>query len=209
MKRYLLAAGAALLLVACHKNAAAPTASDVAAASSAVTDTPSTAAPDGTTASTAAASAPALASAPAGPDFVTTAAASDMYEIQAAKIAQKRSKNADIKDFAKMMVTDHTKSTAMVKKAIAASGRADLKPPASLPDDKKAMIDALNKASDADFDKTYADQQVMAHKDALALMTGYSMSGDVPQLKDAAGQIAPTVQMHLDKITTIEASLAK
>jgi putative membrane protein len=209
MKRYLLAASAALVLVACHKTADTAAASDTGAASSTITDTPSTAAPDGTTASTAAASAPALASAPAGPDFVATAAASDMYEIQAAKIAQKRSMNADIKDFAKMMVADHTKSTALVKKAIADSGRTDLAPPAALPDDRKAMIDALDKASDADFDKTYVDQQVAAHKDALSLMTGYSMSGDVPQLKDAAGKIAPTVQMHLDRITAIQASLPK
>jgi putative membrane protein len=207
MKRYLLAASAALVLVACHKQAdtSAVTASDASAASSAVTDTASTAAPDGTPN----ASAAAAAAAPAGPEFVAKAAASDMYEIQAAKIAQTRSKNADIKAFAKMMVMDHTKSTASIKRAIVQSGHTDLSPPADLPDDKKAMIDALNKASDADFDKTYVDQQVMAHNDALALMTAYSMSGDVAQLKDAAGAIVPTVQGHLDKITAIQASMAK
>jgi putative membrane protein len=69
------------------------------------------------------------------------------------------------------------------------------------------LIDALNKASAADFDKTYVDQQVMVHQDALMLMTAYSMSGDTPQLKDAAGMIAPVVQMHLDKIMSIQASL--
>jgi putative membrane protein len=206
MKRYLLAASAALVLVACHKQADTTTVavSDTAAASSAVTDLASTAAPDGTPNSTAAA-----ASAPAGPQFVTMAAASDMYEIQAAKIAQKRSKNADIKAFAKMMVMDHTKSTAAIKRAIVESGHSDLTPPTALPADKMALIDALNSASDADFDKIYVDQQVMAHKDALSLMTAYSTSGDVAQLKGAAGAIVPTVQAHLDKITAIQAGLAK
>jgi putative membrane protein len=204
MKRILiLASAAALALAACHKtDTTAITASDTAA-SGAVTDQASSAAPDGTTASSAAASAPAAA------DFVTMAAASDMYEIQAAKIAQKRSKNADIKAFAAMMITDHTKSTAAVKKAIAESGRTDLAPPAMLPDDKKAMIDALNSASDADFDKTYVAQQVKAHNDALMLMNDYAMAGDTPALKAAAAMIAPTVQMHLDKITMIQAGMIK
>jgi putative membrane protein len=201
MNRHLLVVGAAALaLAACQKQAASTTASDAAASSTA-------AAPDAA-AQSSATSAPAAPPAPAAADFVAMAAASDKYEIQAAKLAEKRSKNADIKAFAKMMVTDHTKSTALIKKAVANSGK-PITPPAGLPADKKAMIDALTSASAADFDKAYVDQQVMAHKDALALMTSYSMSGDTPQLKDAASMIVPTVQMHLDKITSIQMGLGK
>ena len=71
------------------------------------------------------------------------------------------------------------------------------------------MIDALNSASAADVDKTYVDQQVTAHKDALALMTAYATGGDTAQLKDAAGKIAPVVQMHLDHIIMIQGGMAK
>ena len=206
MKRILIAATAVLALAACNKKTDATAASDTGAASGALTSTPSSTAPDGTPLSSAA---PAAASPPAAPDFVAMAAASDMYEVQAAKIAQKKSKNADVKAFAAMMITDHGKSTAMIKKAVADSGRTDITPPTALPADKQAMIDVLNSASPADFDKTYVDQQVTAHKDALGLMTAYSTGGDTPQLKDAAGMIVPVVQMHLDHITTIQASLAK
>jgi putative membrane protein len=202
MKRYLLVASAALVLVACHKTPDTTASSDASAASSAASDTVG-AASDAAPASSAA------AAVPAAPDFVAMAAGADMYEIQAAKIALKRSKSADIQAFAKMMIADHTKSTAMVKKAVKDSGRTDIMPPTTLPADKQAMIDALNSASDADFDKTYVDQQVLVHKDALALMTGYAMSGDTPALKDAAGKIAPVVQMHLDKITAIQANMTK
>jgi putative membrane protein len=189
----LVGACAALALAACQKQSANVAAtSDTAAASDA------TAAP----ASDAAVASPAP---PSASDFVAKAAASDMYEIQAAKIAEKRSKNADIISFAKKMVTDHTQSTEMVKKAVADAGRTDLKPPAELPADKKAMIDALNGASAANFDKTYLDQQTMAHQDALALMTAESQSGDVPQLKDAAAKILPVVQMHVDMLAKMTA----
>jgi putative membrane protein len=199
MKHALVAGLAVLTLAACSKKTdSAAAASDAAANSQA--------APASDAAAT---SAPPAATAPAAPDFVAMAAASDMYEIQAAKIAEKKSKNADVKAFAAMMVTDHGKSTAMIKKAVADSGRKDITPPASLPDDKKALIDALKAASATDFNKTYVDQQVTAHKDALALMQGYAASGDVPQLKDAAGMIVPVVQMHLDHITMIQSSLIK
>jgi putative membrane protein len=205
MNRHILAVGAAALaLAACQKQAASTAANDTAVSTA---DAASSTPPDSTAVSSATA-VPAAAPAPAAADFVAMAATSDMYEIQAAKIAEKRSKNADVKAFAKMMIADHSKSTAMVKKAVAASGK-PITPPTDLPADKKAMLDALNSASAADFDKTYVDQQVTAHKDALAFMTGYSMSGDTPQLKDAAGMIAPTVQMHLDKITAIQAGLSK
>jgi putative membrane protein len=197
MTRHLFAAScAALALVACQKQASS---SDQTAASSAASDAAAQA-------TSGAAPAAAAVSAPAAADFVAMAAASDMYEIQAAKIAEKRSKRADIKAFAKMMVADHTQSTAMIKKAVADSGK-DIKPPAELPDDKKMLIDALNKAASADFDRTYVSQQVMAHQDALMLMTAYSMSGDTPQLKDAAGMIVPVVQMHLDKIMSLQSAL--
>jgi len=198
MKSYLLAAGAALLLVACHKTPdTTAAASDTAAAAS-----------DTVAASSAAVDA-AAAPAPPAADFVAKAAASDMYETAASKIAEKRAKSAEVKAFAKMMVADHAKSTAAIKKAVADSGRTDITPPAALPADKQALIDALNGASDADFDKTYVDQQVQAHKDALALMSSYASGGDVAQLKDAAAMIVPTVQTHLDHITAIQSGLAK
>ncbi len=191
MNRTLFIVGcAALALAACQKKA------DTVAGDTASSDAIAPAS------DTAVAAAPA---APSAADFVTKAAASDMYEVQAAKIAEKRSKNAEVISFAKMMVTDHTKSTELVKKAIADSGRTDLAPPTDLPADKKSLIDALNGASAGDFDKTYLDQQTMAHQDALMLMTAESQVGDVPQLKDAAGQILPVVQMHVDMLSKMAA----
>jgi putative membrane protein len=201
MKCILIAGVAVLTLAACsRKTDTTGPISDTAAANG------QAAAP---ASDTAAAPALAGAAAPAAPAFVAMAAASDMYEIQAAKIAEERSKNADVKAFAAMMITDHSKSTAMIKKAVADSGRKDITPPTALPADKQALIEALNAASAADFDKTYVDQQVTAHKDALALMQGYAAGGDVPQLKDAAGKIVPVVQMHLDHITMIRSDLGK
>ena len=51
------------------------------------------------------------------PVFVEKASASDLFEVEAAKLAQATSKNAEVKKFAADMVAAHTKSTAALKKA--------------------------------------------------------------------------------------------
>ena len=47
--------------------------------------------------------------------YVTGAANSDMYELAAAKMAAEKSQNADVKKFAAMLTTDHTKSSTELK----------------------------------------------------------------------------------------------
>jgi putative membrane protein len=129
--------------------------------------------------------------------FVAKAAASDMFEIEAGKLAAKRSTNAEVKKFAAMMQTAHTKSTESLKAAIAASGAA-ITPPAALPEDLQEKLDDLTKADDKDFDKKYADSQVDAHQAALNLLQRYAQDGDTPAIKAFAAATAPTVQEHLN-----------
>ena len=198
------AAVAALSLAACNRPAST-TASNAAgnaadAAGQAVNKTE-----DATGAAVGATSANTLGSHDTGA-FVSNASQSDIYEIQAAKIAEKRSKNPDIKAFAAMMVKDHTASSNAMKPVAQA---ADQTPAADLDNRRKGFIDHLNQASDADFDKTYVDQQVAAHKEALDLMNGYAKDGSDAGLKAAAAKTAPVVQKHLDKITAIQSSLKK
>lgn len=211
MYRILLIASTAAFVVACSPppaNNADSAASAAAAADSAAAAANSAAAAATSSAVDASASsAQASASAAAAtPDFVNAAAATDMFEIQAAKIAEKRSKNADVKAFAAMMIHDHTQSTAALKAAIKASGQ-PLTLPTDLAGDKKAKIDELNAASSADFDKTYIDSQVAAHQDALTAIQAYAANGDTAPIKDFAGKIAPVVQMHLSKATSIQSDL--
>jgi len=129
--------------------------------------------------------------------FTEAAAQSDMFEIEASKIAAERSTNADIKKFAQDMVTAHTETTRQLKPLITAAD-ASIKPPATLDDRHQRMIDELRGAKGADFDKRYLSQQVDAHKEALILMRGYAKDGDVSSVKGFAAKTAPVVQAHLE-----------
>jgi putative membrane protein len=130
--------------------------------------------------------------------FVAKAAATDMYEVEAAKLAATRSTNAEVKKFAAMMEKAHTKTTEDLKAAIAASGTA-ITPPTTLPADLQDKLDDLNKASNEDFDKTYADDQVDVHQAALNLMQRYAQDGDTAAIKAFAAATAPAVQEHLNQ----------
>ncbi|HEY3887733.1 MAG TPA: DUF4142 domain-containing protein [Caulobacteraceae bacterium] len=207
MRHYLLIASTAVLLVACNHpaNNTEAAASDAEAAASSA-DSSAAAAMSAASDADAAAAGVAVSAAPATPDFVNAAASTDMFEIQAAKLAEKRSKNADVKAFAAMMIHDHTQSTAALKAAIKASGAA-VTLPADLPSDMKAKLDALTSAAPADFDKAYMLSQIMVHQDALTVMKAYAANGDTPQIKDFATKTAVVVQTHLDKASNVRDSL--
>jgi len=213
MHRYLLIASAAALLTACNPPAnntdaaasAAQAADSAAAAAASAAGSAMSSAGDAN-ASAAQGSVSAAAATATTPDFVDAAASTDMFEIQAAKLAEKRSKNRDVKAFAAMMIHDHTQSTAALKAAIKATG-ATLSLPTDLPADKKSKLDELTSAAPADFDKAYMQSQVMAHQDALTIMKAYGANGDSPQIKDFANQTATVVQMHLDKASNVRDGL--
>jgi putative membrane protein len=88
--------------------------------------------------------------------FAAKAADSDMFEIEAAKLAATRSTNPAVKKFAAMMEKAHTATSAELKSAIAASGVA-ITLPTALSEDAQGKLDDLTKADAKDFDKKYAD----------------------------------------------------
>ena len=140
----------------------------------------------------------------AAPDFVAKAGASDMFEVDAAKLAQTKAKNPGVKKFADEMVTAHTKSTADLKKAIADSGQT-LALPTALPKDLQDKLSDLGKAEN--FDKAYMDNQVDAHQAALDVLQRYAQDGDVAQIKAFAAATAPAVQQHHDHAKAIRDAL--
>jgi putative membrane protein len=150
------------------------------------------------------------ASTPAMPDdktktFVEKAALTDMYEIEAAKIALQRSKVQPVKDFAQMMIDDHTATTAELGPLASAAGVA---PPTALDEDHMKKLDDLKSANAQDFDDTYIDQQTAAHSDALGLMKDYAENGKDPGIQAFASKVALKVDEHLQKVKALDKSPA-
>lgn len=137
----------------------------------------------------------------AAPAFVTAAGASDLYEIQSSQAVLETAQNADVRRFAQMMIEHHTMTTQEVMAAAKASG---MNPPPPMLDARKAaMLADLRGASGAARERMYVDQQVMAHKEAVALHSGYASNGDNAALRAVASKAVPIVQQHLTEITRI------
>jgi putative membrane protein len=197
------AAAAALSLAACNKPASTPAPPPAAETATNDATAATGAAQDAVGAAVGQTSAATLGSHDTGA-FVSNATQSDMYEIQAGGIAATRAKNADVKAFGKSMVTQHTAMSNEMKPLITAAGQT---PASKLDERRQGFIDNLKSASDADFDKTYIDQQVAAHGEALTLMQGYADAGPDAGLKAGAAKAVPKVQAHLDKAKSIQSSL--
>jgi len=136
--------------------------------------------------------------APSTTDFVQKAATSDMYEVEAGKIASQKGQSNAVKSFGQMMVDAHSKTTDELKGIVASQGiKVDL--PTKLDSKHQKLIDDLNAAYGADFDKTYAKQQVDGHKDAVSLFDAYAKKGDNAALKAFAQKTLPVIQQHLDE----------
>jgi len=182
-----IASALALALAACgsQEDSAEPVTDDTTAAAEPAAEMPDPSTPQG---------------------FVDMAASSDMYEIEAGKLAQEQGKSQAVKDFGAMMVKDHTASTDKLKAAVAEAGAGVSVPPAMLPKHQQ-QLDALRSAGD-NFDTLYAQQQQAAHQEALNLLTDQAQTGTVASLKAFAGEVRPVVEGHLEHARELGASAA-
>lgn len=69
------------------------------------------------------------------------------------------------------------------------------------------MMQRLQSARGAEFDRTYMQQQVQAHQQAVDMFTSYSQQGDNAQLKQWAGKTLPTLQQHLQRAQQVQRTL--
>ena len=138
--------------------------------------------------------------------YVPAAAMGDMYEIQAATIALRRSTNASVRELATMIRTDHTAASNMFK-APASADAPNVALPTALDQRRQGLIDNLTSASDADFDRVFLDQQIAAHNEARTLHRGFSDNADAPGLAGHARTAAPRIEAHLRMAEQIKAAM--
>jgi putative membrane protein len=135
---------------------------------------------------------------PSTPDFVQQVAMSDLYEVEAGKIAATRGKADAIKQFGQQMVDAHAQANAELKGVIQAENiKVDL--PGTLDQKHQLMIDDLMAAHEDNFDKTYIKQQVKAHEAAIELFSAYAEKGDDAVLKAFAAKTLPEIKQHLEQ----------
>ena len=130
--------------------------------------------------------------------FVRAASASDLNEMEASRLAEQRSQNEQVKRFAQRMLRDHGKTTGELKGMLGQlQGVSAQQLATSLDQQHQALIQQLQGAQGAEFDRVFARQQVQSHQAAVDLFRAYAQSGDDARLKQWASQTLPSLDEHL------------
>lgn len=136
--------------------------------------------------------------------FTTQAAVGGMAEVELGKMALEKSSNAQVKEFATMMVKDHGMANTEL---MAIAKQKNITLPSTVDDEHKKKMDDLSKKTGANFDKAYVSAMVDGHKSTLKLMEDESKDGKDADLKSFATKTAPIVQTHLTMINKINDSM--
>lgn len=131
--------------------------------------------------------------------FVEKAAKSNMEEIAISRVAAERATNPQVRDFAQMMISDHTGSNSELMTLASSKGL-------TLPT-KDIDVEKWQNRSAKDFDEEYMEKMVSDHKEDVELFEKEGKKGDDMELSTFANKTLPTLQAHLAKAQEIKKAL--
>lgn len=128
-------------------------------------------------------------------------------EIQAGELASSKASSADVKAFARDMVTDHR---AMQKSLDSLSSAKNVTPQSaamseSMRNEMSAMHQRLEQMAGTAFDSAYINGQVADHQKALDALNGMATAAQDADVRAAIQSAIPKVQAHLDRARTLAA----
>lgn len=147
---------------------------------------------------------------PTDPQIAMIAVTADQVDIDAGKLASGKSTNPQVKQFADLMIRDHTsvnqQASALVKRLnVTPEPSATSK---SLKDGGDKNMAKLKKLSGAEFDKAYAANEVTYHQQVLdAIDKVLIPNAQNAELKSLLESVRPVIASHLDHAKQLESSL--
>ena len=121
--------------------------------------------------------------------FRAMALQSDAFEISSSQLALQQSRNPAVRSFARQMIRDHSMTSQALGVPAGSAVALDAR--------HASMLNQLAPLSGRTFDAAYAQMQVMAHQEAVAMFTAYAQGGVDPAMRAFAQQVLPSLQMHL------------
>jgi putative membrane protein len=127
--------------------------------------------------------------------FLDMAAQTDMLEAHLGQMAANQAAGQDVKDYANMLVTDHTGDYQQLTALAAKDG---LTVPTAIDAAHNKMIAPFEKLKGAAFDSRYLHEMIAGHTEAIGVYTKESTDAQNADVKAYASATLPTLQKHLD-----------
>jgi putative membrane protein len=134
-------------------------------------------------------------------NFMVDAANAGMMEVEMGNVAQTKASDKHVKDFATMMINDHTKANNELK-SLAAMKNVSI--PSSISEDNQKHINDMREKKTKDFDKDYMDMMVDDHKDVISKFEKTADKGKDADLRAWASTTLMTLRMHLDSAQYVQ-----
>jgi putative membrane protein len=117
-----------------------------------------------------------------------------MAEVQLARLALTKTRNATVQAFARRMIADHTPNNAQLASIMRSEG---LTVPTMVDPNSQRMMTRLQALTGRAFNRAYMTGQVRAHQQMQILMQSEINGGKDARLKAFARTTLPVVNMHL------------
>jgi putative membrane protein len=128
--------------------------------------------------------------------FIKRAASYDMTEVSLAKLGAQKAVRPEVKAYAAMLVTDHSKVGDELSNLAAAKG---VKISNSIGSKQAATFQKLEQSSAAEFDAHFLAEMVKAHQMCMSNFEEASRQARDPEVKALANKMLPTLKAHLQK----------
>lgn len=127
--------------------------------------------------------------------FVDFAAQTDMTEANLGQLATDQASAQGVKDYALMLVTDHTADYTQLSTV---ASKANLAIPKGLDAAHDKMVAPFRNLKGAAFDRRYIQEMIAGHTKAVAVYTKEAADAESADLKAYASQALPKLESHLD-----------
>jgi putative membrane protein len=126
-------------------------------------------------------------------------------EIEQAEVAQSKSNNERVRQFAQMMIEHH--GQAKSEQATLGIGSDESPTSMQLERESKATLETLKAKTGTDFDRAYIQGQIEGHQKALDTIKQARQSAQSPELRAYLDKLTPQVEQHLDQARAAQQAL--
>ncbi len=136
----------------------------------------------------------------------------NLSEVREGEVAREKSGNASVREFAAMMVTDHTAQNNKAESELSRVDIASEDTPLSRQIDATSGVatDRLRALTGSAFDRAYIDRQVEAHQSALGLIDSkLTPSARKKTLRGQLTDLRKMIDTHLTRAKQIQSSLPR
>ena len=140
-------------------------------------------------------------------EFLADAASGNMMEVELGRIAQEKATRKEVKDFAAMMVKDHSEANDRLK-TIAQNKNIQL--PQQMKEDQQEKVKKFrDMKAGKEFDKEYVNLMVEDHEEDVSLFEDKQNDIKDPEIKQWADNTLQTLRKHKQRIEEIKNNMEK